>query len=88
MTASGTLDGRSAEHLGEMLRMVSDAQRVIIDLEDVDLVDVAGLSALVGAIGQIRAAGADVELVATPRLAGTLQESGVRLVTQGALPDP
>ena len=81
VTALGTLDGRSGQHLTEILRMASAARRVVIDLTGVQQMDVAGLAALVGGIGGAREAGVEVELIADSALSSALVDSGVRLVT-------
>jgi len=81
VTAHGVLDGRTAEHLTALIDMAADSKRIVIDLADVLLGDNAGLHALIGGIGKVRAAGGEVEVVATPTLSQTLREGGVQFAS-------
>jgi len=79
VTAYGDIDGQSADHVSEILRMASSAPRVVIDLARVRRMEGDGLAALVSGIERLRESGGDVQVVATAALSEVLADSGVGL---------
>ena len=67
VAASGEIDVAAAPELREQLvsLIVGGANRLVVDMEEVDFIDSTGLGVLVGAVRRARGADGDVRLVCT-----------------------